>query len=215
MRRTQAFIAVGVAVAVAAVVVVVGMNSGGGEVAGAADDASAGTTAATLPSGHPSPAVDQDEPVAGDDGDADSSDPIEQLEQRSAEDPTDVAVLLDLGKAYFMSQRLEQAERSYSDALAQEPDSDRARVGLAMVWHAQGDTKRAQTSLRQVLGAHPDDQEAHYSLAIVYFSTGRVGDAKAEWEKAAQIDPSSTTGRRSQSFVDLLEDQESGAPQAE
>ena len=90
-----------------------------------------------------------------------------------------------------------------------------AQVGLAMVWHAQGDSKRAETALRAVLDAHPDDQEAHYSLAIVYFSTGRVGDAKAEWETAARIDPASTTGRRSQSFVDLLEDQESSAPQAD
>ncbi len=56
-----------------------------------------------------------------------------------------------------------------------------------------------------MLDAHPDDQEAHYSLAIVYFSIGRVGEAKAEWQTAARIDPKSLTGRRSQSFVDLLE----------
>ena len=215
MRRTQALIAVGVAVAVAAAVVVVGMNSGGGESADAAGGASAGTAAGTLPSGHPSVAVDQEAPTADADadGDADSADPIAQLEKRRAEDPTDVAVLLDLGKAYFMSQRLQQSEQSYSEALAQEPGNAMAQVGLAMVWHAQGDSKRAETALHSVLDAHPDDQEAHYSLAIVYFSTGRVGDAKAQWETAARIDPTSTAGRRSQSFVDLLEDQESGAPQ--
>ena len=65
-----------------------------------------------------------------------------------------------------------------------------------------------------MLDAHPDDQEAHYSLAIVYFSTGRVGEAKAEWQTAARIDPTSVTGRRSQSFVDLLEDQQSSSPAA-
>ena len=114
-----------------------------------------------------------------------------------------------------MSQRLQQSEQSYSEALAQEPGNAAAQVGLALVWHAQGDSKRAETALQAVLDAHPGDQEAHYSLAIVYFSTGRVGDAKAQWEKAARIDPESTTGRRSQSFVDLLEDQESGSPQAQ
>jgi cytochrome c-type biogenesis protein CcmH/NrfG len=214
VRRTQALIAVGVAVAVAAAVVVVGMNSGGGEPADAAGGASS-TAAGTLPSGHPSVAVDQEAPTAGADADrdADSSDPIAQLEKRRAKDPTDVAVLLDLGKAYFMSQRLQQSEESYSAALAQEPGNAMAQVGLAMVWHAQGDSKRAETALHLVLDAHPDDQEAHYSLAIVYFSTGRVGDAKAQWETAARIDPTSTAGRRSQSFVDLLEDQKSSAPQ--
>jgi cytochrome c-type biogenesis protein CcmH/NrfG len=213
VRRTQALIAVGVAVAVAAVVVVVGMNSGGGEPADAAGGASSGAAAGTLPSGHPSVAVDQETQTADADGDADSADPIAQLEKRRVKDPTDVAVLLDLGKAYFMSQRLQQSEQAYSEALAQEPGNAMAQVGLAMVWHAQGDSKRAETALHSVLDAHPNDQEAHYSLAIVYFSTGKVGDAKAQWETAARIDPTSTAGRRSQSFVDLLEDQQSSAPQ--
>ena len=66
-----------------------------------------------------------------------------------------------------------------------------------------------------MLKAHPDDQAAHYTLAIIYFSSGRVGEAKAEWQTAAKVDPSSTTGKRSQSFVDLLEDQESAAPEAD
>ena len=213
MRRSLALIAVGVAVAVAAVVVVVGMNSGGGEAAGASGGASAGTADA-LPSGHPSVVADQEQPAADNDADADSGDAVSLLEKRRAKNPTDVAVLLDLGKAYFMRQRLRQAEQAYSEALAQEPGSALAQVGLAMVWHAQGDSKRAQAALLQVLDAHPDDQEAHYSLAIVYFSAGRVGQAKAEWETAARIDPATTTGRRSQSFVDLLENQESGAPEA-
>jgi cytochrome c-type biogenesis protein CcmH/NrfG len=65
-----------------------------------------------------------------------------------------------------------------------------------------------------VLKAHPDDQDAHYTLAIVYFSAGRVDEAKQEWQTAAGIDPTSTTGRRSQSFVDLLEDNKSAAPSA-
>ena len=216
MRRSLALIAVAAAVAVAAVIVVAGMNSGGGDAAGASGGASAGTSGATdtLPSGHPSVAVDQEQPVADTDADADSSDPVALLEKRRAKDPTDVGVLLDLGKAYFMRQRLQQAERAYSDALAQEPGSAMAQVGLAMVWHAKGDSKRAETALLQVLDAHPDDQEAHYSLAIVYFSAGRVGEAKAQWETAARIDPASITGRRSQSFVDLLEDQRSSSPSA-
>jgi Tfp pilus assembly protein PilF len=83
-----------------------------------------------------------------------------------------------------------------------------------MVWHAEGDSKRAETALAEVVEAHPDDQEAHYSLAIVYFSAGRVDEAKQEWQTAARIDPLTTTGRRSQSFVDLLEDQKSAAPAA-
>ena len=113
-----------------------------------------------------------------------------------------------------MRQHLQQAERAYTQALARDPESAAAQVGLAMVWHAEGESRRAETALTGVLEAHPDDQDAHYSLAIVYFSAGRVDEAKQEWQTAARIDPTTTTGRRSQSFVDLLEDQESAAPAA-
>jgi cytochrome c-type biogenesis protein CcmH/NrfG len=211
LRRSLAFIAVAVAVAVAAAVVVVGMSSGGGETAGTSGDPSTGA----LPTGHPSIAADPDGTQPDTDADADSGNTIALLETKRAEDPGDVAVLLDLGNAYFMAQRLTQAEQTYSRALDFEPDSAMAQVGLAMVWHAQGDSKRAEQALRAVIEQHPDDQDAHYSLAIVYFSSGRIDDDKAQWQTAAGIDPTSTTGRRSQSFVDLLEDQQSSAPEAD
>ena len=202
----MAVFAVGVAVAVAAAVVVVGMNSGGGDSAGATADQPAGA----LPSGHPSVAADQGTTAP----DAAGGTTIVKLERRRAKDPGNIAVLLALGDAYFMDQHLAQAERAYDDALAREPGNATAQVGLAMVWHARGDSKRAETALRSVLAAHPDNQDAHYSLAIVYFSSGRVADAKTQWEAAAHIDPTSTTGRRSQSFVDLLENQQSNSPEA-
>jgi len=206
-------------VAVAAAVIVAGMSSGGAESAGAPTDPTAG---GGLPSGHPSVAVDQDEPGTQDtdgdtdgDGDADSGEDIAHLEERRLQDPGDVAVLLELGKAYFMAQRLQQAERAYSQARDLAPGSAMAQVGLAMVWQAQGDSKRAESMLRTAIEEHPDDQDAHYSLAIVCFSAGRIDEAKEQWQTAAGIDPRSITGRRSQSFVDLLEDQQSGAPAAD
>lgn len=213
MRRSLALIAVGVAVAVAAAVIVAGVSSGG-ETGATPGDPAAGD----LPSGHPSVAVDQDgqgQQTDGNDGDVDPGDGLARLEERRQEDPDDIALLLDLGNAYFMAQRLQQAERAYSDALALAPDSAKAKVGLAMVWHAQGDSKRAEAALRAVIGEDPEDQDAHYSLAIVCFSLGRIDEAKDQWETAAAIDPASTTGRRSQSFVDLLEDRESSAPAAD
>ncbi len=218
VRRSLALIAAGIAVAAATAVIVVGMSSGdAAEPAGAPEPAAGGG----LPSGHPTVAVDQDEPGmqgadddADEDGDAQTGEDIAHLEDRRRQDPGDVAVLLELGDAYFMAQRLQQAERAYTQARALAPDDTTAQVGLAMVRHAQGDSRQAESMLRAVIEEHPDDQDAHYSLAIVCFSSGRVDEAKEQWQTAAGIDPRSTTGRRSQSFVDLLEDQQSGAPTA-
>jgi TolA-binding protein len=83
-----------------------------------------------------------------------------------------------------------------------------------MVVHARGDSRGARKALRAILDAYPDDQDAHYWLAIVFFSDGEIDAAREQWQAAARIDPESVTGRRSQSFVDLLEDGQSGSPHA-
>jgi Tfp pilus assembly protein PilF len=81
-----------------------------------------------------------------------------------------------------------------------------------MVWHADGDSARAAQAIQAVLDKTPDNQEAHYSMAIIYFSSDRIDEAKAEWVAAAQLDPTTEIGRRSQSFVDLLEGKQTSAP---
>ena len=81
-----------------------------------------------------------------------------------------------------------------------------------MVWHADGESQRAAQAIKGVLEKSPGNQEAHYSMAIIYFSADRLDEAKSEWEAAAKLDPSSAIGRRSQSFVDLLEGKQTAAP---
>jgi len=212
VRRSLALIAVAAAVAAAAAVVVSGMSSGGG--AGASTSQSAGPAGA-LPSGHPSIGAPGAAPVADDNPSASAStSPVAEVGSKRGENSSDVQALLDQGDAYFMQEHLDLAEQAYSQALARQPGNPAAQVGLAMVWHARGASKRAEKALKAVLAAHPDDQDAHYSLAIVLFSAGRTDLAKQEWQKAADIDPTSVTGRRSQSFVDLIDGHESAAPEA-
>ena len=92
------------------------------------------------------------------------------------------------------------------------PGNETAAVRLAMVWHAEGQTGRATAAIDAVLVKDPGQQEAHYSLAIIYFSENDVEAAKSQWMAAAKIDPTSTIGRRSQSFVDLLEGKQTTEP---
>lgn len=200
MTRSLALIAVGVAVAAAVAIVAVGLTTGGGEAgAGSSGEPSAGA----LPAGHPSIGGDPtEEPHVA----------LKDLEARRAEDPGDVRVLLDLGEAYFFAQRLDDAEQTYDEALGIEPDNVTGQTGRAMVWHAQGRSKQAEAALRAVLKRHPDDQETHFALAILCFSDGRVDEARSHWQRAADLDPASATGRRAQSFVDLLDDGASTSP---
>ncbi len=213
MRRSLALFAVAAAVAAAAIVVAAGLNSRGGDDAVGASPSPSGPTTGVLPSGHPSIASSAEQTAAA----TPTPEPgqtVAKLEAQRQKDPGNVQVLVDLGNAYFMRQRLDQAEQAFTKALEQKPGDPAAQVGLAMVWHARGDSKRAEQALKAVLASHPDDQDAHYTLAIVYFSAGRVDLARQEWQTAADIDPSSVTGKRSQSFVNLIEEGASSSPSA-
>jgi Tfp pilus assembly protein PilF len=210
LKRHYVLAGVGVAVLVATVIVVVGTRSGGGGAAGMV--AGPSTAGQSLPPGHPA--------VNGKTGGSTpapvTNDAVKQkiarLETASADQPKNVAVLLDLGDAYFLGQRYQQAARTFRAALALDPGNATATVRLAMVWHADGQSQRAAQAIKAVLVKNPGNQEAHYSMAIIYFSTDRVSEAKAEWAMAAKLNPSTAIGRRSQSFVDLLEGKQTSAP---
>ena len=205
MRRHYLLAGVAVALALAAVIVAVGLRTGG------ASGAAGSTAAPALPSGHPTVAGKGGEPTPGPTADASIENTIARLETASAKDPTDVATLLKLGDAYYLGQNYRRSSRAYEDVLRLDPGNTTATVRLAMVWHADGETARAEKAVKQVLDKQPDDQEAHYSMAIIYFSTDRSAEAKQEWAIAAKLDPKSLIGRRSQSFVDLLEGEQSGS----
>jgi cytochrome c-type biogenesis protein CcmH/NrfG len=209
LRKHYLLAGVGVAVIVAAAIVVVGMSSGGSDAAGTL--AAPSTAGESLPPGHPPVDDKAGATPAPADGDA-SAQKIDDLRSASAAQPDDTDVLLQLGEAYFYAQRYQQAERTFRTVLDKDPGNATATVRLAMVWQADGDSQRAEDAIKTVLEQTPEHQEAHYSLAIVYFSQDSIDEAKAEWVAAAAIDPTTTIGRRSQSFVDLLEGKETAAP---
>ncbi len=210
LKRHYVLAGVGVAVLVAVVIVVVGTSSGGGDAAGTV----AGPSAAgqSLPPGHPSADGKAGQSTPGPVTDDAVQQKIAQLESASADQPDNVAVFLELGDAYFLAQRYQQAARTLRAALQIDPGNPTATVRLAMVWHADGESQRAAQAIKAVLHKTPGNQEAHYSLAIIYFSADRIDEAKAEWAAAAKLDPSTAIGRRSQSFVDLLEGKQTSAP---
>ena len=210
MKKHFVLAGVGVAVLLAAAIVVVGTSSGSGDAAGTvAEPSMAGQS---LPAGHPAVDDSNVESTPAPVTDDAVQQKIAQLEGVRADQPDDVAVLLELGDAYFLGQRYQQAARTFREVLAIDPGNPTATVRLAMVWHADGESARAAEAIKAVLEKTPENQEAHYSIAIVHFSAGRIDEAKAEWAAAAALDPSTDIGRRSHSFVDLLEGKQTSAP---
>ena len=210
MKKHYLLVGVGVAVIVAAGIVAVGTGLAGGDAAGTVAEPS--TAGQALPPGHPSVDGKGDEASPAPVTDDAVQQKIAKLKSASADQPDNVAVLLELGDAYFLGQRYPQAARAFRTALQIDPGNPTATVRLAMVWHADGASERAARAIKAVLGKTPKDQEAHYSMAIIYFSSDHIDEAKAEWAAAATLDPTTAIGRRSQSFVDLLEGKQTSSP---
>lgn len=211
VKKHYVLIGIGVAALVAVTIVVIGAGPGG-DGSTAAGDAPA--TTQPLPSGHPPVNGKGAGDTAATPGDPAVKRSIAQLKAAVKSHPQDADRLLELGDALFMGRQYGAAGRAFQSVLRLRPDNAAATVRLAMVWHADGDSSRAIAKLEDVIAATPQDQEAHYSLAIVYFSQGDAARAKTEWQTAADLDPSSLIGRRSKSFVDLLEGKQTNTPSA-
>jgi cytochrome c-type biogenesis protein CcmH/NrfG len=195
VRRYSTAIVIVVAAVLATVIVVA--SSTGHDLDGARPD----DTASTLPPDH---RIAQADPDLGIIDTAAAERSIAALERARWANPGSLRVILNLGDTYLAVYRYDDAEAAYRDALAAGPAHPNATVGLAMVAHARGDDARAVRLLQRVLKAYPDHQQAQYDLALVRFSRREVAAARKAWVKAAQIDPTSSLGRASQDFVDLL-----------
>jgi len=198
VRRHSTVIAIAIAAALAAIILV----------ASSAWDASRSvdrpaTTATTLPAERPNTGVS---PQSGMVDTAAAGGSIASLERAHGANPGSVRVSLNLGDAYFATQRLDEAASTYGDALRASPGHPSATVRMAMVWHVRGDDARAIRLIERVIAAVPGQQEAHYDLAIIRFSRQEISAAREAWVQAAEIDPASRLGRASQNFVDLLSD---------
>lgn len=200
LRKSHALI--GVAAVLAVTVVVIVVDGCASSTRGLAVVAS--TTMPPLP---PSlPAAGGASPRAGSSSGATVQQTISQLEKALAKQPGDVRTELALANAYLVSRRYDQAALLFSEVLATNPENRIAPVRLALVWHAQGNDQKAVKSITAVLRQWPNDQEAHYTLAIIYFSQEKTEAARSEWQRAAQIDPTTRIGRTAQNFVNLLSD---------
>jgi Flp pilus assembly protein TadD len=80
--------------------------------------------------------------------------------QAAAVDPTDVAVLTDLGDAYLKDRRVDLAEQAYRRALAVDPRDGDVHVRLGELLLARGDRGGASAEAESALRWHPASTRA-------------------------------------------------------
>ena len=204
MRKHYAVAGVIVAVVVAGLIVVAGTRSS--DKTATATETGAKGASASLPPGHPSIA-----PTSSAQAQPDYGKMIGALEAKYRKHPANTKVCLALADAYLMNERPAKARALYAKVLQRDPGNEEAKVQSAMALHALGDDEQALSLLGDVIEGDPNSQLAHYNLAILYFSEQKADQAKSEWKKTAQIDPTTSIGRSAQNFVNLM-DNSSGAP---
>ena len=124
------------------------------------------------------------------------------IEQQKAVDP-DARDFVMRGWAAFYQPRslanIQEAQRAFEQALALDPRSVDAKIGLArvlvvavqMAWSSSvaQDQARAEQLLLEALDRDPDRSMAHQAMASLRQTQNRLAEARIEAEKAIALDP--------------------------
>jgi len=123
-----------------------------------------------------------------------------------ANNPADLEDLLLLANLLGNSNRLVDAIPLYERALELSPADINARVSFARALADGGMQADAELQFQRALEMEPESQPAHYYLAELYMAWEpvRLDDALVHYRRAAEIDPGTLIGERSQTQLDTL-----------
>lgn len=129
--------------------------------------------------------------------------PAQQAARYAAMAGNDPALLVKEGAAYQRAGDPDAAEAAYRKALAADPGSIEAKIGLALVEGSRSDAglKAAGQKLAVFTSEYPSSQVAWFNRGWV---DAYLRDAKgtlAAWERTAAIDPSTSLGKTARGLL--------------
>ncbi len=114
-------------------------------------------------------------------GDADQE-ALAEFREELEMNPADVRALAEIGEIHLGRNRLEEATRSFEQAVRVQPGFVPARVGWAKVLIAEKQWAKALEHLEAASKLAPDEEAVAYNLMIVYRGLGRPAEAKRAFE---------------------------------
>lgn len=91
--------------------------------------------------------------------------------------------------AAYKLQRYDRASEYFEKALAISPDNLDHQRNLAVSLHFQGRSAEGEKILLETIRKHPNQAEVHNSLGLIYAGQNRREEARAQFQKALQINP--------------------------
>lgn len=116
-------------------------------------------------------------------------DSIGVIEKVKLSMPDSVIFLTLLGDAYFGKGNAGKAEENYLAAIAAQPDSLDAILGLAKVAQGRSDTRAALGYLTQARELAGNSAELHYKVGVVALGLNIFEQAQTELEQAVKLKP--------------------------
>lgn len=116
-------------------------------------------------------------------------DSIECFRQALRLNPHHLLALVNLGSAYRLAKRWDEARLVLAHAVEIAPQDAEANYGLAMVFAQADETEKTYEYLQRALQARPDYPEALNNLGILYLRTNRRDDAVATFEQCIRVAP--------------------------
>lgn len=126
---------------------------------------------------------------------------VAELMGKLKENPQDVAVLFDLGNAYYQADQYQQASEWYQKVLDVNADDEKGLVALGATKFNLGDLAKAEEVWNRAAELYPNNPEVFYDLGFLYMTTQRMDEMKVAWDKVVQIAPDSEFAKTVQSHV--------------
>ena len=111
-----------------------------------------------------------------------------------------------IGNRQEYDERIAQADKFYSLALAVNPADEKARCNLGSLYLRQRRTAEAMGEFKKALEYNPESSLAHYNIAIMFAEAKIYREALREWEMASKFDPDGDIGDRSRENIKIVND---------
>lgn len=106
--------------------------------------------------------------------------------------------LSNMALAYYQKKEFDQAERYFLEALKINPDFINALAGLGVLFIEQGRYTEAVSRLERAVRKEPKVAQLHFHLGRAYRGAGNNARAKAEFARAAELEPDSPLATEAQ-----------------
>lgn len=166
----------------------IGQNAPGGNGPSVGSAPAAGGGDAALPATGPN-ALPPGNPTGGGGPPAPVMQMLTALKTRVAQNPRDIAALVELGNLYFDAQKFDAAAGYYKRALALDPTNPDVRNDEAAALHTSGHDLEALAEVDRVLAERPSFPQALFNRGIILRSMGRRSDAVLAYRQFLKASP--------------------------